>query len=56
MSLRSFIIHKIFVRKLKKVSGGQEVKSHEIKMQLFQEIKFLIMRLKFSFLLNQNLQ
>ncbi len=37
------------------LSGGQEVKFHDIKIQLFQEVKFLIMKSKFSLFMRSNL-
>jgi hypothetical protein len=37
------------------MSGGQEVKFHEIEIQLFQEIKILIMRSKLSLFMRSNL-
>ena len=36
-------------------SGGQEVKFHEIKIQLFHEIKITIMRLKFYLFMRSKL-
>ncbi len=33
---------------------GQEVEFHEIKIQLFQEVEFSIMRLKFNLFMRSN--
>ncbi len=36
------------------MTQGQEVEFHEIKIQLFQEFKFLIMRSKFNLFMRSN--
>ncbi len=37
------------------MTQGQEVEFHEIKIQLFQEFEFLIMRSKFNLFMRSNL-